>query len=397
MQERRYDIDWVRVVATLAVFIFHSGRFFDKLDWHLKNAQQSEFLTMFVGWLDLWMMPLLFLLSGLGSWHSLKSRSSGQYLLERVKRLLIPLYTVGAFILLPPQFYFELVTHGRDVSSIWKLIPPLSKGSLRFSFDAPYLINLWSGHLWFLQFLFIVSLLILPFLLYLKSKPGQRLIASLAGWNDRWGGIFLFLVPLILVRIALRGFFHGEHTWADLFYYAVFFFIGYVVAADRRFTEVYKRHGWVFLALGIVAYAAEAAFVMGLHYPYPGAESFSWTYVLFNTVISIGNFCWVMFILSLAAKYLNFNHKVLIFGNEAVLPFYILHQTIILCVGWFVIRWNIGIGPKYLIIALVSFALIMALYDLIVRRLKIVRFLFGMRPKRKSSAAPGTLQEETAS
>ena len=72
MQERRYDIDWVRVVATLAVFIFHSGRFFDKLDWHLKNAQQSYFLTMFVGLLDLWMMPLLFLLSGLGSWHSLK-------------------------------------------------------------------------------------------------------------------------------------------------------------------------------------------------------------------------------------------------------------------------------------------------------------------------------------
>jgi hypothetical protein len=56
MKERRYDIDWVRVVATLAVFVFHSGRFFDKLDWHLKNAQQSYFLTMFVGFLDLWMM-----------------------------------------------------------------------------------------------------------------------------------------------------------------------------------------------------------------------------------------------------------------------------------------------------------------------------------------------------
>lgn len=111
MKERRYDIDWVRVVATLAVFVFHSGLFFDKLDWHLKNAQQSLFLTVFVAFLDLWMMPLLFLLSGLGAWYSLKFRSSGQYLLERIKRLLIPLYTVGAFILLPPQFYFELVTH----------------------------------------------------------------------------------------------------------------------------------------------------------------------------------------------------------------------------------------------------------------------------------------------
>jgi len=396
MKERRYDIDWVRVVATLAVFVFHSGRFFDTLDWHLKNAQQSDILTLFVGLLDLWMMPLLFLLSGLGSWYSLKSRSSGQYLFERVKRLLIPLYTVGAFILLPPQFYFELVTHGRYAGSIWKLIPPLYGGPLRFSLDAPYLINLWPGHLWFLQFLFIVSLLILPLLLYLKSEPGQRLIERLAGWSDRWGGLFLFLIPLALVRIGLRSFFRGEHTWADLVYYAVFFLIGYVMAADKRFTEGYKRHGWICLALGIAAYAGEGALIFGLHYPYPGAESFSWTYVLFNIVMSVGNFCWVMFILSLAAKYLNFNHKVLAYGNEAVLPFYILHQTIILLVGWFVIRWNIGMLPKYLIIAVVSFALIMALYELLVRRFNVVRFLFGMRPKKKRPATPTPRPEGSA-
>jgi hypothetical protein len=95
-----------------------------------------------------------------------------------------------------------------------------------------------------------------------------------------------------------------------------------------------------------------------------------------------------MFILSMAAKYLNFNHKVLTYGNEAVLPFYIFHQTIILCGGWLVIRWNIGIGPKYLIIALVSFGLIMALYDLLVRRFNVNRFFFGMRPKKKLSKTP---------
>lgn len=387
MKERRYDIDWVRVVATLAVFVLHCGRFFDTVDWHLKNAQQSDVLTLFQGWLDLWMMPLLFLLSGLGSWYSLKSRSSGQYLFERVKRLLVPLYTMGAFILLPPQFYFELVTHGRYAGPIWKLIPPLYGGPLRFSLDAPYLINLWPGHLWFLQFLFIVSLLILPLLLYLKSEPGLRLIARLAGWSDRWGGLFLLLIPLALVRIGLRGFFEGEHTWADLVYYAVFFLIGYVMAADGRFTEGYKRHRWVCLVLGIAAYAGEGALIFGLRYPYPGAESFSWTYVLFNIVMSIGNFCWVMFILSLAAKYLNFNHKVLAYGNEAVLPFYTFHQTIILLVGWFVIRWDIGILPKYLIIAVISFPLIMVLYDLLVRRFNVVRFFFGMRPKKRAGQA----------
>jgi hypothetical protein len=125
----------------------------------------------------------------------------------------------------------------------------------------------------------------------------------------------------------------------------------------------------------------EGFFLIEFHYPYPGAESFSWMYVLFNIVISIGNFCWVLFILSMAATHMNFQHKVLAYSNEAVLPFYIFHQTIILCVGWIVIRWNMGIGPKYLIIALISFAIIMVLYDLLVRRFNVMRFFFGMRPK----------------
>jgi len=396
MSERRYDIDWVRVVATLAVFVLHCGRFFDTIDWHLKNAQQSAMLTLFQAWLDQWMMPLLFLLSGLGSWYSLRSRSPGRYLLERVKRLLVPLYTVGAFILLPPQFYFEVLTHRGYRGPVWELIPPLYGGPLRFFLDEPYLINLWPGHLWFLQFLFILSLVMLPLLLLLRSASCERLIDRLAAWSARWGGIFLFLIPLAIVRIALRGFFRGEHTWADLVYYGVFFLTGALIAADKRFTEGYKRYGWLWLALGLAAYAAEVALIFGFRYPYPGAESFSEMYVLFNIVMSIGNFCWVMFILSLGAKYLNFSNRVLAYAGEAVLPFYIFHQTIILCVGWFVIRWRIGILPKYLIIAVISFPLIMALYELLVRRFNVLRFLFGMRPKRKPPAAPAPRPEGAA-
>jgi peptidoglycan/LPS O-acetylase OafA/YrhL len=68
-----------------------------------------------------------------------------------------------------------------------------------------------------------------------------------------------------------------------------------------------------------------------------------------------------------------------------VLPFYIFHQTIILCVGWFVIRWNMGMPWKFLIIAVVSFALIMVLYEVLVRPFNLVRFLFGLRPKKKAA------------
>jgi hypothetical protein len=119
-------------------------------------------------------------------------------------------------------------------------------------------------------------------------------------------------------------------------------------------------------------------------------------YVLFNTVMSIARWSWVAFVLSFGMKYLNVKSKLVTYGNEAVLPFYIFHQTIILCVGWFVIRWNMGILPKFLIIAVVSFALIMVLYELLVRRFNVVRFFFGMRPKKKPSATPAPLTEGTA-
>ena len=110
MKERRYDIDWLRVIAMFAVFIFHCTRFFDTEGWHLKNSEQSYTLFVLVrGLFWPWIMELLFLLSGAGSWYALKSRTATEYLFERFKRLLIPLYTVGLFILLLPQFYFELV------------------------------------------------------------------------------------------------------------------------------------------------------------------------------------------------------------------------------------------------------------------------------------------------
>ena len=79
-----------------------------------------------------------------------------------------------------------------------------------------------------------------------------------------------------------------------------------------------------------------------------------------------------------------------------MLPFYLLHQTIILCAGWFVIPWDMGILPKFLIIAVASFALIMALYELLIRRFNIVRFFFGMRPKKKSLVVSTPHPERTA-
>ncbi len=123
MTERRHDIDWVRVVATLAVFIFHVALFFAPISWIIQNPEQTASITPLVGWLDLWQMPLLFLLAGLSMWYSLEKRSSGQYLWERVVRLLVPLYTVGLLVLLLPQDYFLDLNWHDYQGSFWGWIP----------------------------------------------------------------------------------------------------------------------------------------------------------------------------------------------------------------------------------------------------------------------------------
>lgn len=392
MKDRRYDIDWLRVIAMLSVFLFHCTRFFDTEGWHLKNAEQSDLL--FVSMRALiwpWVMELFFLLSGVSSRYMLESRRAGEYLWDRVKRLLIPLYTVGLILLLPPQFYFESLTNSGYRGSFWQSIPRYFAG-----FEPPRLTP-WpetllpipfSGHLWFLQYLFLISLITLPLLLFLKSRRGRRWLTRLAEICDRRGGIFLFVIPLALALIGLRGLFAAHRSWADFFWYALYFVIGYIMAADARFTNAVKRHRWVCLVLWIVGFCGVALLVLVLGYdPIPGQEPFSLMYVLYQIVWSITSWSAVVFVLSIGARYLDSNHKVLAYGNEAVLPFYLFHQTVILAVGFFVIGWNLGILPKLLMVSAISFPLTLGLYELLVRRFSAIRFFFGMKPKGKSPAA----------
>ncbi len=379
MKERRYDIDWLRVIAIIAVFFLHTTHFFDEgTDWHLINNEQSIAMTVIRGLIDLWVIPLFFLLSGAGTWYALKSRTAINYLFERFKRLVIPVYTVGLFILIPPQLYFELHTHKGFTGKIWELIPPLYNGVFKFIPEPFLFTNFWIGHLWFLQFLFLVSFIILPVLFYLKSKKGQNYIERFSKFSEHWGGIFLLLIPLALIKISLTHFFEGQHTWADFFYFSVYFLIGYVMPADNRITESLKRHGWFCLGLGMVSFGIIAFFVLALDYNFYG-EDFSLKYIIFQAILSLTNFSLVVFMLSLGAKYLNFCNKFLTYSNEAVLPFYILHQTIILIVGWYILPWQIGIFPKFLIISVISFGLIMLIYEAVIRHFNLMRFLFGLR------------------
>ena len=200
-------------------------------------------------------------------------------------------------------------------------------------------------------------------------------------------------IPLAAALIGLRGLFEAERSWADFVWYAIYFVIGFVMSADRRFTDSVKRNGWVCLGLWLVGFfGGIGLLVLAFGYdPFPGHEGFSLMYVLFQVLWSISSWSAVVFMLSIGARYLNSNHKALAYGNEAVLAFYLFHQTMILVVGSFVIRWNMSMLSKFLIITTISLPAILVLYELLVRRFNAIRFFFGMRPKRKPPAGLGDL------
>jgi glucan biosynthesis protein C len=106
-------------------------------------------------------------------------------------------------------------------------------------------------------------------------------------------------------------------------------------------------------------------------------------FIASQCVQAVSTWCWLLAILGLGSRFLNRNNRSLSYANEAVLPFYILHQTIIITIGFYVVQWNTGVGLKYLTISTTSFIAIMLIYELLVRRIKGLRFLFGMRLRRR--------------
>lgn len=377
LASRRYDLDWLRVLAMGGVFFFHCARFFDTVPWHVKNAEHSDAAFAFIGFMALWQMPLLMLLAGAGSWFALESRTAVQYLAERALRLLVPLYTVGLFVLIPPQYYWDRVTLGLFHATFAEFYPSFLK-SVELQPGLSFL-EFWPGHLWFLRRLFTYCLIGLPVLLYLKSAGGRRLIARLAGWCDRWGGPFLFCLPLAVVRVGLRVLWPGRDDNDPFAYLLAYFLIGYVIVADERFTRSILRHRVAGGLVGMACFGVLLCLIFGLGMKPWESAAFSPSDVWFYTLVSVNAWSWVLLWLGLATRRLNFTSPALRYANEAVLPFYVLHQTIILAVGRYVVRWQTGMPAKYAVIAVVSLVLILGLYELLIRRVRWLRLLFGMR------------------
>ena len=382
---RRYDIDWLRVLAVLLLFPFHTARIFDtNSGWYVKNAVLSDALTYFVFYLHPWHMPLLFLLAGVSTWFALGFRSGGQYLKERFARLLIPLI-FGLLVIVPPQSYFGLLGHTGFSGSYLEWYPNYFSINT-MDLDGYFMGGFALGHLWFILFLFLFSLLALPLFLYLRRRDtGKRLVDWLAAICSFPGMIFLLAIPLY-VMYRLIDFYPSP------LYFITCFVYGFILVANSRFAKAIDRHKAVALVLGpllylIVAYFQIADFPWGVP---------SWFLLVMDIYVTgFAPWFFLMAILGYGRRFLKSSNKFLKYTGEASYPAYILHQTIIVIIGFYVVQWQAGIPAKYVIILVVSLTATTLIYELLVKRTKVTRFLFGMRMKKKLSEVPTSRPEES--
>jgi len=124
---RRYDLDWLKVIATLAVFLFHTARFFDYGWWHVKNGALDAGLTVFASFLLQWIMPLFFVISGASARFALRRRTPLQFMRERIVRILLPL-VAGIFLIVPPQVYLERLSRAEFTGNFLAFYPAYFDG-----------------------------------------------------------------------------------------------------------------------------------------------------------------------------------------------------------------------------------------------------------------------------
>jgi peptidoglycan/LPS O-acetylase OafA/YrhL len=379
--QRRFDLDWLRVLAFALVFLYHSSRFFDSEWWHVKNSASSPVVDALKGIFDMWGMALIFLISGASIYFALRPGKTLRFLKDRALRLLVPL-AFGIIVLGPPQMYLTRLTHGEFQGSFVEFLP--------LYFQDWHLWNgnfAWSGvHLWYLEDLFLFTLVLLPLFVALKSSVGRRFTQALGRLSARPIAILLWALPLALLLIGADPFgVLRPELPEDVIRLIVFppsLVFGFLVISDGQIQQAIIRQRRIALVLAVTLTLGMPVFV-GLLEADPGLPVYS----LVMALASLLSWTSILAILGYGMRYLTADHRVLSYANEAVLPFYVLHQPVILILGYFVIALPLPIVAKYLIIASLGFGITLGLYEYGVRRWNPVRRIFGLKARKPASPA----------
>jgi hypothetical protein len=377
--QRMYYIDWLRVIAFGLLFVFHSLRLFDTYPWHLKNAETSTSINYIIEFMHSWRMYIIFLVSGAGTYFAMKSKKEN-FLNGRLKRLIIP-YIFGVFILIPPQKFFEAIQQSGFEGNYLHFLTQLPNGLINENFGWNLI---WTGylgyHIWYLVYLFVQTLLFLPLfklLLRYQNKVCEHSNKLFRSFYSIW----FILIPFVLLEFLLRPVFPHYLNWADFATFSLYFLIGFLLQINQNIILFIEKNAYKFLLIAVTCwslYLFNKTFFDNISTP-----EYHLNYFFSIILKNLNSISWVFAFTGLGKKYLNFNHRYLNDLNQGILPFYILHQTLIIIVGYYIVSMNLTITVKFVFVFLVSFILTIGSYQ-IIWRIRFLRFLFGMKAKNDS-------------
>jgi glucans biosynthesis protein C len=383
--QRVHYLDTLKVAVVYGILLYHSALPFTWTGWLLSNPQKSLVLTALTAFCFPWGIPMMFLLAGADSWFALRSRSALSFLRARFLRLVLPL-AAGIVLLSPLQWYLTTVGSNRSLSSLLHTYPAYLRG-IRLSWT-PEWLGRYGYHLWFLGYLFAISMVLLPLLELLRRPASRRAVAVAAALCRRPWALYVFALPLVVSQVALRSRFPAYQDWADIATYTLVFLAGYTLASERRFEAAIRGGIRLELAVGMVSTAGLAILLLLASYQPANQAGRD---VVFSVLWSLMIWSWLLAVLTLGMRWMDFAGRTTAYLSESILPFYVIHHPVVVLVASVVIGLPLGVWPKFTLIAVIALSATLLLYELLVRRWALTRLVFGLRPRRRPPQRPAAL------
>lgn len=375
--ERKHYLDWLRVIAFYILIFYHIGMIFVPWDFHIKNEVTLEWFETWMAFFSQWRLPLLFLISGMVIYYSMGKRNWKEIIIERNKRLLIPLL-FGMFVIVPPQIYYERVSDGIIFASYWEfwktvfdLVPFPEGGSLSWH------------HLWYVLYILVYSIIALPLFLYLRSNKSEL-------FKNRINLIFikspnliyLIIIPLLFFYYYLAPIFPTTHSLIDDWYNhsisLTVFLVGFSISSFEGVWEAIVRNRRKSLFLASLPGLILILFVWGPTFNVVNEDS-EFFFIVYSILKWTFIVSWLFTVLGYSKVLLNKPSILLTYANESVYPLYILHQTVMIIFGYYIIQLNAGVGAKFSLLVIITFGGSLLIYEMLIKRFNTMRLLFGMK------------------
>ena len=385
--ERRVDLDWVRIGAFGLLIFYHVGMLYVSWEFHIKSAHRIAALEPLMLVLNPWRLVLLFLVSGAATRFMLLKYSVRPLLRSRSVRLLIPLI-FGMLLIVPPQAYDQILESlGYPAGLLDFYTRHYFAFGPQFCSSGPCILLPTWNHLWFVAYLWVYTMALG---VVLVAVPG------LAGWIERrlvpiLSGVLLLIVPSVAFaayRLALLPSFPSTHAlfgdWYNHMLYATVFLLGFLLARADAFWDAIESQRWLALSLA-------AAFFLSflvLRWSRESATPPSLLLKLYGG-IAYGFYQWLCIVAALgfARRWLTADSAVRRYLTDAIFPYYIVHQTAIIMIAHNLHGRGLPAWLEASIVIAGTIAACVLTYE-IVRRIAVLRPLFGLRPAASEPALP---------